>query len=516
MQIVTEAWKTAHRDLLLPETFIDISYDISEPGLQEQALASATMESFFSEAESLTDVSEKDTRKYSSLEWNAWGLDGSFEYFNETLPDFGYVTETLCDVDSVYAVPPAMEISFDSVHTVPIAGITVTWSTVFDEWAEDFQVTVYNGTEQVAQKLITGNKDAKSLVWFGFENYDRITIEVTKWSHPYRRARAINAYVGISTNYTKSDLLNFSNSQGVDLLSAALPKNELVFSLDNSDGKWNPDNPTGAERYLLERQKLKLRYGMRTGDNIEWIQGGNFWLSEWTTPSNGIEASFTARDAIAFGDVKYTGTKAGTLYTVAKAALDQLSQIVEEISYIISDELNNSAVDFSENDDGYTISEILQLVAHAGNCVLYQDRDAVIHIEPRNEVLSDYEITQDVSYSYPEYSLSKPLKAVEVSYGDNQTITVSAATAGEVQTVDNPLIETAEVASAVGETAKALLVNRKTVTGEFRADPRLDAGDVITVHSKYAKNTVVITDIGFSTTAGACRGHYTGRVIDNG
>ena len=516
MQNVTAEWKAAHGEMLLPETFIDISYDITEPGLQEQAAASGTMEMPFSESEALTDISEKDSRKYSSLEWNAWGLDGSFTYFSESLPDFGYVTENLCDVDSSFAVQPVIEIRFDSVRTVPIAGITITWSAALNEWAEDFLITVYKGTEQVAQQKIVGNKETKSIIWMGFQNYDRIVIEVSKWCLPHRRARAINAFVGISTTYTKNDLLNFSHSQAVDLLSAALPKNELLFSLDNSNDKWNPDNPTGAERYLLERQKLKLRYGMRIGEGIEWINGGSFWLSEWNTPANGIEASFTARDAIAFGEIKYTGVKTGTLYTLAKAALDQLAEILTEVSYSISDELKNASISISNSEDDYTVSEVLQLVAHAGCCVLYQDRDAVVHIEPRSEALSDYEITQDVSYSYPEYSISKPLKAVEVSYGDGQITTLQAGTSGEVQTVDNPMIQTAAVAQAVGEAAKALLVNRKTVTGEYRADPRLDATDIIKVHSKFATNTVVITDITYNTTGGACRGHYTGRVIDSG
>lgn len=516
MQNVTAAWKAAHQEMLLPETFIEISYDITEPGLQEQAVATATMEASVSEAETLTDSSEKDVRRYSSLEWNAWGLDGSFEYFDETLPDFGYVTENLCGEDSAFAVRPVIEIRFDTVRTVPIAGVTITWSTAFDEWAEDFQITVYNGTEQVAQQIITGNKDTKSLVWMGFEDYDRIVIEVSKWCLPHRRARAISTYVGISTTYTKNDLLNFSNSQGVDLLSAALPKNELIFSLDNSNDKWNPDNPTGAEQYLLERQKIKLRYGMRVDNGIEWIKGGSFWLSEWNTPANGIEASFTARDAIAFADVKYTGTKTGTLYAIAQAALNQLSELVAEVTYSLSEELKEASITIADSEDDYTVSDVLQLVAHAGCCVLYQDRDAVIHIEPRSEVLSDYEITQDVSYSYPEYTISKPLKAVEVSYGDGQLSTLNAGASGEVQTVDNPLIQTAAMATAVGEATKELLINRKTVTGEYRADPRLDAGDVIKVHSKFATNTVVITDISYSTTGGACRGRYTGRVIDSG
>ena len=51
-------------------------------------------------------------------------------------------------------------------------------------------------------------------------------------------------------------------------------------------------------------------------------------------------------------------------------------------------------------------------------------------------------ISQDVSYSHPEFEILKPLKAVEVGYGEEGSYTLTVASSGEVQTVDNDFIRT--------------------------------------------------------------------------
>ena len=42
---------------------------------------------------------------------------------------------------------------------------------------------------------------------------------------------------------------------------------------------------------------------------------------------------------------------------------------------------------------------------------------------------------------------------------------------------------------------------------------RLDCLDPIIVTSKYASNVIAVTEVRYSTTGGAFRGKYTGRVV---
>lgn len=510
---VSDGWKAAHGEMILPETLIEINYRISEPGLQELAEMSVSNSSAFSE---LPEAHETAGEKYSTLEWNAWGLDGSFEYFDGSPDNPGYVTNVLSGADAAYPELPTITINFDSVRTSIIPGLTIYWSETFDEWAAAFKITVYNGTTVVAETTISDNKSRVSTAWFEFQNFDRVVIEVLEWCLPHRRSRTMSVIVGIDATYRKADLLSFTHTNAVDLLSASLPKRELVFQIENSDDKWNPSNPGGAERYLMERQKVTLRYGMIVDGKTEWINADTLWLSEWNTPTNGMGATFTARDAVQFMTEKYTGITEGTLYEIAEAAFSQVSLDGGVVEYRIADRLKSiQGVLKTDSGGDYIVSNVLQMVAHAGCCVMYSDASGVVHIEPHEYEQSDYEISPQISYAYPEFNMSKPLKAVSVTYGDG-TAVVNVGSTGEVQTVTNKLISSAADAEAVANAAIGVLTNRKTISGEYRADPRLESLDVITVHNKYATNTVVITDITLSTTGGGLRGRYTGRVIDDG
>jgi hypothetical protein len=82
-----------------------------------------------------------------------------------------------------------------------------------------------------------------------------------------------------------------------------------------------------------------------------------------------------------------------------------------------------------------------------------------------------------------------------------------------VQTVANEFIKTAADAQKVAARTAAVLKGRQTISGEFRADPRLCALDVVAAENKYADNEVAITEIKYTTSGGAFKGTYTGRIV---
>jgi hypothetical protein len=512
----SENWKSAHDELLLPETFIKLSFGVTEPGLALETVTTATNEETFSEAEKITNTLVKEPEKYATLEHNMWALDGTFDYFDGTPVDPGYTTSFLSGADGSFVSVPTITIQFSKLRTTLIPGITITWGNAFDEFATSFRITAYNGSTAVFQESVTDNASPVSQIFTALQGYNKIVIEVFKWCLPNRRCRVTDVFLGIREFYTKSELLNYTHSESADLLSASLPKNEVVFSLDNSTGRWNPSNPSGAEQFLIERQEIIVKYGMKIGDSIEWIDGGTLWLSEWNTPANGLEATFTARDSLTFANEIYTGIRSGTLFNIATAAFEQMNlPVLPDGSkrYYIDESLKNQTTDFSEEDADYTIAEVLEMIAHMGCCVLHQDRIGKVRIEPHNSKVTDYAINRFRSYAHPEISLSKPLKAVEVTYGNNQKTTLNVASSGEVQTVTNEFIKTAADAQKVANRTSDVLKGRQTISGEYRADPRLCALDVVAVESKYAVNKVAITEIKYTTTGGAFKGTYTGRIV---
>ena len=513
---VSYDWINAQKGTLLPEMFLELTYNVTEPGLQEDASASANSEAYFSDTEQIVNGLAKDSDNYASLEFGLWGLDGNSGFLDGAPDDPGYVSGVLSGLDGVFATYPTITIDFGKQHTALIPGITITWGDAYNEWATKFRVTAYNAGAVVTQTTISNNRSLVTAVNLDMAVYNRIVIEIMEWSHPRHRARCLDIFLGVQKVYRKTDLTKFEHEQSADLLSAALPKNSITFGLRNDDDRWNPDSPSGSEVYLAERQEIIAKYGMDINGRTEWIKGGTFWISEWSTPANGLEAVFTARDLLGFMDEAYTGTRKGTLYAIALAALQQVNLPKLKNGnnrWVMDGSLKDITTDFSADTKEYTVADILQMVAHAGCCVFYQDRDGIVHIEPWKEIYSGYMIEPHISYKHPEYNITKPLRAVSVAYGDNVRELVEVSPNGAVQTVDNPLITTREDALRVGKQAAKILENRKAITSEFRADVRLDVMDNVIVTSKYASNIIAITDIKYSTTGGAFRGTYTGRVV---
>ena len=510
---VTEKWRAAHERTLLPETFIEITYNITDPDVQGDASATGTSGVPYSDTKSVVSETLDAEVKYATLEHNQWLLNKTFNALPSAPIADGFISSNLSGADGVFASVPTITITFSKVHTNPVPGITMVWSQAYNECARRFRLTAYNGSTKVATQTVENNTAVTSIVFMEMSGYNKLVIEILEWCLPYRRARLLECLIGIKQTYTKADLMGFSHEQSVDLLSGALPKNSIVFQLDNSDNRWNPDNPTGSEQFLVRRQTLAVRYGLLLDGEIEWIKAGTFYMSEWNTPANGMTATFTARDVLEFCTDIYTGPRSGTLLALAEAALIQSG--IEPENVALSPVLAAVHTEVSGDESENTCLEILQMVANAGQCCMWQDRYGVLHIEPLNTTLSDYVIgTLDNgftnTYDHPEVTLSKELKAVRVN--DGQGMAENGAT-GVVQDVTNPLIVDAGTANAVAEWCRDCLKGRKTISGSFRADPRLDALDKITVVSKYSTNPVYVTNLKY-TYNGAFRGTYEGRVAE--
>ena len=314
-------------------------------------------------------------------------------------------------------------------------------------------------------------------------------------------------FEGTNLVFNKTHITKYTHEQDGCLLSGKLPINKITFSLDNSLGTYNPNTAS-----FDEHQKITVRYGFDyNGDGMadEWIKAGTFYLTEWHTPANGLESSFEARDLLAFFmDKPYKGITSGTLKQIVESAFSQAglpSGAVVEISNVLTEYTTTI------NGD-YTLAEVLQMCANASCCVMWQDRDGKLIIRPVSNAMSDYVVREGWAYSYPEYEVAKPLKAVNVSYANNESRVLTVASSGETQSVGNQLVTQETQAYELAHWVAALLKNRKKVSGEFRADPRLDVFDKVKVESKYGVNeAVVITNITYEFSV-SFRGKYEGRV----
>ena len=316
--------------------------------------------------------------------------------------------------------------------------------------------------------------------------------------------------------FTKSDLLSFTHQQTGSLVSGELPKNHIEFVMDNSTGRWDPGSPSGLERYLSERLRVTLRYGFDINGTIEWIPGGVFYLSEWRTSPNGLQARFAARDLLEYMlDKPYTGEISGTLYEIAERAITE-ADIPEDAEVQISDLLKSYSVGDIEYKGNESVAEILQKCANAAACAMYQNRDGVFRIDKISYEETGYQILKQWSYSYPETEFARPLKNVSVKYFGDKDVLWQFGGSGETQTLDNELIYTRDQAVTVAKWVCDSLRTRKKISGETRGDPRLDLFDVVEVEDKYGTVAgVVLTDIKCSFT-GSFRISYHGYIRGSG
>ena len=327
-------------------------------------------------------------------------------------------------------------------------------------------------------------------------------------------------FVGTDIVFDKTHITKYKHEQDGCLLSGKLPINKITFSVDNSSRKFNPNTVS-----FTKNQKITVRYGFKINGITEWIKAGTFYLTEWHTPYNGLETSFEARDMLAFFmDKPYNGITSGSLKDVAENAVKQAGLPADAVVVLDSVLTKFHAEITTER----TLAEVLQLCANAGCCVMWQDRDGILRIQRISNVrkdgkvqhafnmIGDYVIGTGWAYSYPEYVVSKPLKSVKINYGSNKVKEIPVGSVGEsvgeTQSVSNELITIDTQADELARWVAALLENKKTISGEFRADPRLDIFDKVRVESKYGENeAVIITNITYNFT-GSFRGTYEGYV----
>lgn len=392
MQKVSQEWKDNQNNTLVSESDIEISLKLTDPDAYEDASASDNAHVVFSDTNHIVSDGDKAIRPYATLEQNQWLLDGSREIVPDSnYGETGFVGSTICAADKVFTSHPVVTIGFSKVHRNMLQGITIRWSEFLNEYAEEFIITAYEGDTVVATKTVSDNANVLSIIEMDIVNYDSITIEIVKWSISHRRARIDEVYIGVYKIFSKKEVFSYSASHTVDPISAELPKSEISFSIDNVDGSYNPYNTSGISKYLIERQEINVRYGYKLSDRYEWIKGGRFYISEWDAEQNGMSADFKARDLLEF----MTGTYYWGLYNPNGTSLyDLATDVLQDANLPVNSDGTVKWVIDESLKNIYTIAPLpidthancLQLIANAGQCVMYQDRGGVLYLKSHDTV----------------------------------------------------------------------------------------------------------------------------------
>jgi len=538
----TRDWKVAlgcynviNRDRLAPMNDVKIEYDQTDMLAQNAGTESVNSSQEYSKHTEVLDTSIDYTAQapLATLEHNEWILNETFTLSTGN-EHCGWVSGDLSSASNTFTTNPKLTLSWTTSTWSTIPGITVNFSTLLNEFATDFTVTAYLGSTQKGQLIISENTKASVFIDLPLSSYDRIEVEITKWCLPNRFARVESIVMGLKVYILKDDIISLEQGTHSDLLSFTLPDDYVTFDIDNSSNEWNPDTPKGRYAYLTERQKVVVMYASKCHeisatypDGYEWITAGTYYTSEWTTPQNGFSASFTARALTDFMNTEFspssiTGYVMGStisLKELADAAFEQANLPINDDGtdkWSIDDSLDDYDVvipnDGTNYTFNYTCGEVVQLCANASMTLLRPDVYGNIHIQKPEEDISDYYIDRFVSYKNGEYKLSKALKQVNINNGYEVYEPSETESTGVEQSITNELIQDTIQAESVAEWISDVLIKRRTISGDYRADPRVQPLDIVTNVNKFATNTVYLTDITIKYN-GAFRGTYEGRVL---
>jgi hypothetical protein len=589
---VSNAWKEAHKQMLLPESFVEVSLEISD--VTVSGTASGSNVASFANTSSIINADKKTTNEpYITLEQNRWLLDGS----KTVAPAVSSLTPYTRYV-SANNLGSMVMINLDSPGE-SIPGVTITWSGEYNEYATVFTVTAKNGSTTLKTVNVSNNESVVSTIDMPVSGYTSLEITIFEWSIPDHRHRIDSVKFGLMLVFDKNQIISYTHEMNGDPLGTELSRNAINFEVDNSDGRWNILNPSGLAKYLYEQQQLTVHYGLRLDSGIEWIQAGVFYLAEWKVPANGMTATFVARDAVEFlqngnysrdhcngttqgttrfyksydevfviyngdptteswgPDPVYTAEH-GTPITIHEAShyeFSWTSTILFRTQYgwIDGQNLGSTSIDEMLTDvkgavaasslpngtrlclgsrlknvrgplviSEISVSQFLQQCAASHGYAIWQTSDGVIHVHtPDFLPAGDYRIGKSISYYHPETELAKPLKSIKFSRynvcGDtNGYEEYSVGSSGDNIWVDCPYIWDNSSHSFLSDKYKLWWKNREVVSGEFRADPRLELFDTVTIESTYGDITpVVITNLKY-TYNGSCRATYTGKKVDSG
>ena len=505
MQAVSQAWVDAQQQTLLPESFVEISYAVGDPVAQENAsvFVLGGGQTTYSDAEE-TVLLQGTPEKWATLEYNQWILDSNEQYI--IIPNDvsdkrkGFVSGYMAGGTGLFTPNnPLLEARFNlAVNPEPIPGITIDWGSAYGECARSFTVSaIYfdvstNESHEVATTTVTDNSDVSCFVDIPLipPYFSRIQIEVLKWSVPYRHARINQIMLGTTVIFGKDKIISYEHEMSCSRYTAELPQNKIRFTIDNSDRFWDLENPSGGARYLANKSLVTVRYGYKINGEIEWIPGGQFYLSGWSSPGYGDDASFEASGITTLMTDLYSGVSEGCPDDFMEAAFSQANLPLNNDGSqkwpsgwdLVWGSWPFKTADLSKK----TIAEVVQMACNAIGAEFRETRDGNLYVTnytgPYQDEDINYEINPTNAYSMRVY-LKDKIKRVDVNGHEGLT---NYEERGTIINVDNPLGYDGLYSDiGIGEVVNKCINKSSYLDVSFRADPRLDAGDIIYTSTGY-------------------------------
>lgn len=364
MQRVSKSYKTAMKQPLRNRGYIRAYIGVINSKAQKYVNVEASNNDFtyFSNltrpfngytADRLYATTENDFTKVDGSMYFLPEEDSSYELYNN-----GLVSNTL--LGYVY-------VTFSGQRDFDIKGLTIDFSacypTSFDiEW--DGGINSYTNDKQ----LFT-TEDV-------FEGVSYFKITANSMVNGNGRLRVLEMRMGIVNSFSNNDILNYSYKEYVSPICESIPSEDMSLTVDNQNLYYCPDNPSSTLAFFEQGQEINIIFGYDVSGNgdIEWLPANTCYLKSWSATDT--EAKFTAVDRFDYIDSTYYKGKYRedgiTLYDLALDVLEDMG-ITDTREYYLDPYLKDVIV--YNPIPKVKHSQALQIIANAGRCTLYIDRN---------------------------------------------------------------------------------------------------------------------------------------------
>lgn len=406
MKVVSERYSEAMNQVIRPASMFQASLEMIDRSVESDATVTSSEAMPFSTGV-LDKVHECD---YITFEKDFFKVGSDLRILppNRYLKN-GYVSAAMSDGNGVFQEIPIIEFNFGRVRN--FIAMTYEFGVAYPT---QIRVTSYLEGKQQEQFVSTPDNvnfiDAVNHI----SDCDRVTFEFLGMSEPNRRLRLSRLIFGYEKKFETGDIISTSHTLSVDPLSSSLPYEKIAIKVSNHNKDYNPDNPQGIWEYFTNGQPISVRYGVTIDGVTEWMEAGRLILSDAPTV-DGQTATFNAVDVLStLTNYYYKGLWRPGGISLYELAVDVLKD-ADITDYALDESLK-------EITTLYPLAvlphrECLQLIANAGECVLYTNNRGTIVIEKQilNESPNEFYLDYTKLFNKPVVKKTEELKSVDVN-----------------------------------------------------------------------------------------------------
>ena len=388
--------------------FLKVKFNIVDPETNPDL--SSNSEEIFSDLDNIKETTIPQSKNYATLEKNFWLLNDSQPIYGSEELEQTYVSSYMSDKNCLFSDKACITLT-SSVYLTTL-GLTMVFDSIDKNYAKKLKVKAYRDSTMIMDKDYTLSSYSDRLIFADNEElvrWNKIEIYFIESSLPYRRIRVNQLLFGIMETYTDESLISAESKEKTIMINSELPTHTFKFTIDNMNKLFNPDNPQGWYRYILQQQPISYEWGYQLDDGtIEWILGGKMLLTGSVEVGEN-QVSFSTTSLINYLTKVY---KKGVYNSSGRSLYDLAVDVLED-SNIDSSQYNLWSGLKSIKTDAplpkLEARQLLQIIATTGNCILFTNRENVINIQPFNYVLNPDGMSYDFITSNPVVKVQSEL-----------------------------------------------------------------------------------------------------------